>query len=127
MGYKSPMTATDRLRARLLECTPARGDMAELARQLELPRRSLQMIAKDGVDPALSRAEVICPGIGWELYVGPPRRPNVARSGDIGAADPDLAELVRALRLHWERLDGDYARRTWLAHLRLQFPELAGP
>ena len=94
-----------------------------LAKANHLPDNAIRAFL-DGHEPKLGRMADICAALDWEIYVGPRRTESSSRQG--GQADL-VREVVQALDRHWDGLENDYARRTWLAHLRRQFPELAGP
>lgn len=88
---------------------------------------SVNLVAdiRRGTSPTIRRFEPLANVLGLEFYIGPPRqlRDKVSPAPEASA----LADLHVAVDRHWDGLENDYARRTWLAHLRRQFPELAGP
>ena len=105
---------------------------ARVSRRATGQKDAIARILK-GHSPSLSRLGAIADELGLELYFGPPRArlqsentpPKTASFSDAVAArrgldpvsDRRLAEILSAISAHFDALEGDYARRSFIDQL----------
>ena len=131
---------TEELREIFRQAIKAGGtNLYRVATENNLPENALRSFVHYGKEPKIGRFIELCDALGLTLTVAaappslspkdaamlPVSDPKLAEL--LAAIDPRLAELFSAMEKHWEALDNEYSRRTWLAQLFVLHPELAHP
>ena len=96
---------------------------AGAARAAGLPKDAIRSVFR-GHTPDLHRAAEICRAIGMELRIvvadhaiGSANHAQHSQNLPDDTGDRQLAELIAAIRAHWNALEGPYARNCLIGHL----------